>query len=141
MDLERSLLEKFELIDMRLNALEQCCRELSRLLRRPAGDDAEGQADGPVAPDKLRVQGHLYTGFPRLEWLLLECLWGRDGVAMPDVTKHLYGIGGGDRELALACVCKRVNKNLAMRGCPVSVSRKRGCLMLDMPPSPAERLR
>jgi hypothetical protein len=101
---------------------------VDKVLHEWAG--ASVKTDGPVPPDKLRIGPDEYDGFTRLEWRLLEFLWGKPAVLFQDVMDHIYGENHYQTDEALEGVIKRLNIKLTDKRAPVLIDPKNGYIRI-----------
>jgi hypothetical protein len=82
--------------------------------------------DGPVPPDRFRLGDLEIEGLTRLEWRLLEYLWGKPAATIQDVMDHVYGDDHDQTDDAIKAVVKRLNNKLLEKRFPAEVALTNG---------------
>jgi hypothetical protein len=133
------VVEKLAGIDHRLDALEKGQRQLTALVNQALASQAAGKratarppSDGPIPPDKFRLNAQTYGGFSSLEWRLLRSLWGKTAVRIGKVMDRVYGHDHGDKDEAFKALKKRLSRKLLDQGFPGEIVTKGGFLSLDL---------
>jgi hypothetical protein len=133
------VIEKLAGIDHRLESLEKGQERLATLVSQALAGQGTGRRaapppppDGPVAPDKFRLNNKLYQGFSPLEWKLLRRLWGRSAVSIGKLMDDLYGHDHSQTDGALYTVKKRLSGKLLNQNFPGEIVAKNGFLSLEL---------
>jgi hypothetical protein len=133
------VMEKLAGIGHRLESLEKGQERLTTLVCQALESQATGRRgappppqDGPVPPDKVRLNNKLYHGFSPLEWRLLWRLWDRNAVSIAKLMDHLYGHDHGDKDQAFQAVKKRLSRKFLDQEFPGEIVAKAGFLTLEL---------
>jgi hypothetical protein len=127
--------QKLDHISAQLDALKKGQTALNRTIsKRPPRTTsvAAPVADGPIPPASFRLNPNLYGPFTRLEWLLLERLWGKAAVLVGDVLGALYGHDHEQDQDALRSVVKRLNPKFRKQSFPGRVVLRNGYVALQL---------
>jgi hypothetical protein len=127
------VMEKLAGIAHRLEALEKGQEQLVALVNQAIASQAPTPPqDGPVPPDRFRLNNKLYHGFSPLEWKLLRRLWGKSAVSISKLMDYLYGHDHGDKDEAFRALKKRLSRKLLEQGFPGEIVTSGGFLGLDL---------